>query len=101
YARPKVRATAMDATGIMSIFCVGRPSTHLVGTDRSLVSARQPWMRSAGNPYRLWTEGAGAGPRFHERAKLRLRSRCGRAPRARYPRPADQTVLGNVLDQRG
>src|SRR5258708_79209 len=48
----------------------------------------------------LRTEGAGGGPRFHELAKLGLCSRRGRAPSTRRPRPADQAVLGNMMDQR-
>ncbi len=41
----------------------------------------------------------GIGPRRHQGAELRLRARCGLPALSRGPAPADERVVGRVLDQ--
>src|SRR5580704_1458549 len=84
----------------MFAYC-GGPAPTFNLTRRHGRHARPPRWDARDTPLRLWrTEGAGGGPRFHELAKLGLCSGCGRAPSTRRPRPADQAVRRNMMDQR-
>src|SRR5690348_2772117 len=56
-----------------------------------------PMMVSCGLPRR--TSRAALRPCFDERARLLLRARHRRTAEARLPRPADQRVLADVVDQ--
>src|ERR1700726_2375056 len=45
--------------------------------------------------------GSGRLPGFHQLTELRLASRRGIASATRRPRPADERILGQMVDQRG